>query len=83
MTECLANIVPENHPGRFIGLSCGKPATVTVEYGCVHEHVRTEDFCPRHAGKITSRDATQACTECWVTGHACQVIGRIVQPAPP
>jgi hypothetical protein len=83
MTDCLANIVNKRSPGQFTGIYCGEPATVTVEYGCVHEHIRTELFCPGHAEKIISGDATQACTTCWKAGHPCPLLGRIVHEVAP
>jgi hypothetical protein len=73
---CEVNLVPIGYPGQFAG-HCGEPATVTVEAGCVHEHITTELVCQRHADKLTSQDAAAACARCWEAGHQCAIIGRV------
>ena len=79
---CEVNVAPALSPGVFTGLTCGGDATVIVEYGCVHEHVRTEEVCAEHAEVLTSGDKI-ACTDCWAAGHFCQVIGRVLESEKP
>jgi len=76
---CLASVSPSTapriRPGQF-GRSCGKPAEIHVEFGCVHEHVKSIEMCSHHADLLDSRGAL-ACGDCWEAGHDCPVIGRI------
>lgn len=77
---CEVNTVPRSRPGRFTGLWCGEPATVRVEFGCVHEHVKAEDVCAQHAERVVRSDSELTCAECWQAGHQCPITGRIAVP---
>ena len=78
---CEVNVASDrDRPGQFTGIWCGDPATVRIEYGCVHEHVTAEDVCAAHAELMTSGSIDVTCTRCWEAGHQCAVIGRIAPP---
>ena len=76
LSECRVNAVPEGSPGKFTGMICGEAATVTVESGCVHEHVIREDVCAHHASRLV--EGVTACTACWKAGHECRLLGHVV-----
>ena len=57
--------------GDYLG-QCGAPATVTLTYGCVHEHIATNPICAQHAAQA-AQPGILACTRCWDNGngHIC------------
>ena len=82
MTTCSTNMMSEDAVPGERGRPCGKPATVTVKYGCVHEHISTALLCDYHAQGIISGEPLQSCTKCWNdAGHRCRLLGRVVVPS--
>jgi hypothetical protein len=59
------------------GFACGDPATVRIEYGCVHEHIGSTDACDRHAKRVLS--TVTWCSGCWLGAdpHKCLLVGRV------
>ena len=56
---------------------CGEPATVTLRGGCIHEHIKTKQYCTEH-GQLTPGDAVWFCRDCAEDGHDCPVVLEVV-----
>jgi len=56
--------------------TCKEEATVELDVGCIHEHVRRIHCCPRHAA--AARAGELSCVKCWLLGHKCQLTGKEV-----
>lgn len=57
--------------------NCGKPATMTIRAGCVHEHVREKRVCAEH-GQANPAGAVWFCRACAELGHDCPVTPEVV-----
>lgn len=59
---------------------CGEPAAVTLQIGCIHEHLAERQACSVHASPA-EHDAVAMCRACAELGHDCPVtITIIVSP---
>jgi hypothetical protein len=61
----------------ILGL-CPDEATVWVQGGCRHEHLKVRKLCKWHAEDLLSPDSKAVCAECDDAGHDCKVLARLV-----
>lgn len=75
----LAGAVPVNESLRN-AFGCTEPATVTLEAGCIHEHIKRKRYCAGH-GQVDPDGGVWLCRECAEAGHDCPITPRVVQDA--
>ena len=78
MSSCKYGLSVRRIPGQ-VDWQCPETGTVQVTTGCVHEHVRSDWYCEKHAARAAGENVV--CGRCWRSAdpHECPIVARVVE----